>query len=147
MRPRNRPSRQCPKVPRLVGKTADGQEIKANIGRFGPYVQVDKTFVSIKPLDPQTITEAEARELYEAKLVKDAAKNIKEFASGIKILNGPYGPYITDGKKNARIAKDQDPAKLTEAEAKAMLAAAPAKKRGGFRRGKKTSKTTKKTKK
>jgi DNA topoisomerase-1 len=131
------------KLPRTVGKTADGQEIKANIGRFGPYVQVDKTFVSIKPLDPQTITEAEARELYEAKLVKDAAKNIKEFASGIKVLNGPYGPYITDGKKNARIAKDQDPAKLTEAEAKAILAAAPAKKRGGFRRGKKAAKKTK----
>lgn len=123
------------KLPRLVGKTETGQEIKANIGRFGPYVQVDKTFVSIKPLDPFSITEVEARQLIEAKVVKDAAKNIKEFKSGLKILNGPYGPYITDGKKNARIAKDQDPAKLTEKEAKAILAAAPAKKRG-FRRGK-----------
>jgi DNA topoisomerase-1 len=121
------------KLPRLVGTTTDGQDMKANIGRFGPYVQVDKTYVSIKPLDPMTITEAEARELYAAKLTKDAAKHINEFASGIKILNGPYGPYVTDGKKNARIAKDQDPAKLTEAEAKAILAAAPAKKRG-FRR-------------
>jgi DNA topoisomerase-1 len=122
-------------LPRLVGKTADGKDIKANIGRFGPYVQVDKTFVSIKPLDPRVITEDEARELYEAKLAKDAAKNINEFAGGIKVLNGPYGPYITDGKKNARIAKDQDPAKITESEAKKLLAAAPAKKRGGFRRG------------
>lgn len=120
------------KLPRLVGKTKDGKEIKANIGRFGPYIQVDKTFVSIKPLDPHTITEVEARELYEAKLAKDAARNIKEFASGIKILNGPYGPYITDGKKNARIAKEVDPAKITEEEAKKLLAAAPAKK--GFRR-------------
>ena len=127
------------KLPRLVGKTADGQDIKANIGRFGPYVQVDKVFVSIKPLDPQTITEAEARELYVAKLAKDAAKNIKEFSSGIKILNGPYGPYVTDGKKNARIAKDQDPAVLTEAEAKSILAAAPVKKRT-FRRRKGTAK-------
>ncbi|HEX4775002.1 MAG TPA: type I DNA topoisomerase [Candidatus Saccharimonadales bacterium] len=124
------------KLPRTVGKTADGQEIKANIGRFGPYIQVDKTFVSIKPLDPQSITEAEALQLYETKLVKDAAKNIKEFASGIKILNGPYGPYVTDGKKNARIAKDQDPTKLTEADAKALLDAAPAKKRGSRRRKK-----------
>ena len=81
--------------------------------------------------------------LYEAKLAKDAAKNINEFASGIKILNGPYGPYITDGKKNARIAKDQDPAKLTEAEAKKILAEAPAKKRGGFRRGKAPKKPNK----
>lgn len=122
------------KLPRTVGTTKDGEEIKANIGRFGPYIQVGKTFVSIKPLDPHTITEAESRELYEQKLTKDAAKNINEFASGIKVLNGPYGAYVTDGKKNARIAKDVDPAKLTEAEAKALLAAAPAKKRGFKRR-------------
>jgi DNA topoisomerase-1 len=128
-------------LPRLVGATADGQEIKANIGRFGPYIQVDKTFVSIKPLDPRTITEAEARELFVAKVAKDAAKHIKEFASGVKILNGPYGPYVTDGKKNARIAKEQDPAKLTEAAAKALLAAAPAKKRGARRQTKRRTKT------
>jgi DNA topoisomerase I len=124
------------KLPRVVGTTAEGQEIRANLGRFGPYVQVDKTFVSIKPLDPFTITEVEARELYSAKLAKDASKHIAEFASGIKILNGPYGPYITDGKKNARISKDSDPTNITETEAKKLLAAAPAKKRGGFRRSK-----------
>jgi DNA topoisomerase-1 len=131
------------KLPRLVGKTKDGQKIKANIGRFGPYVQVDKTFVSIKPLDPRDITLEQAIELYEEKLAKDAAKHINEFAGGIKVLNGPYGPYITDGKKNARIAKDVDPAKITEAEAKKLLAEAPAKKRGGFRRGKRTTKAKK----
>ncbi|HVV66557.1 MAG TPA: type I DNA topoisomerase [Candidatus Saccharimonadales bacterium] len=128
------------KLPRVVGKTEDGEEIKANIGRFGPYIQVGKTFVSIKPRDPLSVTEEEARELYAEKLAKDAAKNIQEFESGIKILNGPYGPYVTDGKKNARIAKEQDPAALTEAEAKAILEAAPAKKRG-FRRKKAAKKT------
>lgn len=127
------------KLPRSVGTTEDGKEIKANIGRFGPFIQVDKLFVSIKPLDPRTITEAEARDLYKEKLAKDAAKNIAEFASGIKVLNGPYGPYITDGKKNARIAKDLDPTKITEAEAKKILKEAPAKKRGGFRRGKRSA--------
>lgn len=131
------------KLPRVVGKTADGKEMKANIGRFGPYVQVDKTFVSIKPHDPLTITEEEARELYEAKLAKDAAKHIKEFeGSGIKVLNGPYGPYVTDGKKNARIEKDQDPSALSEEQAKAILEAAPAKKRG-FKRRRATSKAKK----
>lgn len=109
------------KLPRLVGKTEDGQDITANIGRFGPYIQVDKTYVSIKPHDPHEITEAEARELYADKLAKDKAKHINEFASGIKILNGPYGPYATDGKKNARISKDIDPSKITETEAKALL--------------------------
>jgi DNA topoisomerase-1 len=116
-------------LPRTVGKTDDGEEIKANIGRFGPYVQVGKVFVSIKPLDPHTITEAEARELYVEKLAKDLAKHIKTFDSGIKILNGPYGPYITDGKKNVRIAKSQDPEALTEAEVKALIESAPVKKR------------------
>lgn len=115
-------------LPRLVGQTDDGQDIKANIGRFGPYVQVGKTFVSIKPLDPHTITLEEALAAYAEKLAKDAAKHINEFASGIKVLNGPYGPYVTDGKKNARIAKDVDAATITEAEAKKLLAAAPAKK-------------------
>lgn len=129
------------KLPRTVGTTDDGQEIKTNIGRFGPYIQVGKTFVSIKPLDPHDITEDEARELYKEKLAKDAAKNIKEFASGIKILNGPYGPYVTDGKKNARIAKDADPHKITEAEAKELLEKAPAKKGRRFKRtAKKSSK-------
>ena len=124
-------------LPRTVGMTEDGQEIKGNIGRFGPYIQVGKLFVSIKPLDPHTITEAEARKLYAEKLAKDAAKNISEFPGGIKVLNGPYGPYVTDGKKNARIAKDADPKKITEAEAKKLLAEAPAKKRGFRRRSRK----------
>lgn len=129
------------KLPRLVGTTEDGQDIKANIGRFGPYIQIGKLYVSIKPLDPHEITEAEARQLYTEKLEKDAAKHINEFASGIKILNGPYGPYVTDGKKNARIAKGVDPKSLTEADAKELLAKAPAKKRS-FRR-KTTKRSTK----
>ena len=122
-------------LPRTVGTTEDGDDIKANIGRFGPYIQIGKLFVSIKPLDPHTITMEEAMDLYAAKLQKDADKNIAEFASGLKILNGPYGPYITDGKKNARIAKDIDPKSITEAAAKKLLAAAPAKKRS-FKRKK-----------
>lgn len=122
------------KLPRVVGKTAEGEEIKANIGRFGPYIQIGKTFVSIKPRDPLTISEAEARELYADKLEQIANKYIKEFPGGIQIVNGPYGPYITDGKKNARIPKDTEAAKITEAEAKKLLDSAPAKKRFRKRR-------------
>lgn len=93
-------------MPRLVGQTDDGKEIKANIGRFGPYIQVEKLFVSIKPLDPHTISLDEAKELYAAKLKTEAEKNISDFGDGIKVLNGRYGPYITDGKKNAKIPKN-----------------------------------------
>ena len=117
-------------LPRVVGTTEDGKEMKANIGRFGPYVQVDKIFVSIKPKSPFDITEAEARELYKAKLEKDANKYIQVFKSGIQVVNGPYGPYITDGKKNAKIPKEQDPKTLTEEECKKLLAEAPARGKG-----------------
>lgn len=120
------------KLPRLVGQTPDGKDIKANIGRFGPYIQVDKLFVSIKPEDPHDITLEKALELYEAKLKAEAEKNIADFGDGIKVLNGRYGPYITDGKKNAKIPKDADPKKITHEEAKKLLDEAPAKK--SFRR-------------
>jgi DNA topoisomerase-1 len=124
-------------LPRTVGTTEDGKEIKTNIGRFGPYVQVDKTFVSIKPKSPFDITEAEARELYKAKLEKDANKYIQTFPSGIQVINGPYGPYITDGKKNAKIPKDKDPKALTEEECKKLLEAAPARGKRRYPRRKK----------
>jgi DNA topoisomerase-1 len=117
------------KLPRHVGTLTTGEEIKANIGRFGPYIQVDKVYVSIKGIDPMKIGEAESRKLYAEKLKKDAAKHIAEFSGGLKILNGPYGPYVTDGKKNARIDKKIDPKTLKEADAKKILAEAPAKRR------------------
>ncbi|MBJ58493.1 DNA topoisomerase I [Candidatus Saccharibacteria bacterium] len=120
-------------LPRIVGTTEDGKDIKANIGRFGPYIQVDKLFVSIKPLDPHTITEQEARDLYAEKLKTEAEKNIADFGDGTKVLNGRYGPYITDGKKNAKIPKDTDPKAITHEQALELLAAAPAPKRRGTR--------------
>lgn len=116
------------KLPRLVGETDDGQEIKANIGRFGPYIQIGKLFVSIKPHDPHDITLVEAKELYAAKLKAEAEKNITDFGDGIKVLNGRFGPYITDGSKNAKIPKGTDPKEITHDEAKKLLAEAPAKK-------------------
>jgi DNA topoisomerase-1 len=122
------------KLPRLVGQTKDGKDIKANIGRFGPYIVIDKLFVSIKPLDPRDITLEQALELYAAKLKSEAEKNIADFGDGVKVLNGRYGPYITDGTKNAKIPKDTDPKKITHEEAKKLLAEAPATKKGRFKR-------------
>lgn len=121
------------KLPRLVGETSDGKLIQANIGRFGPYIQVDKLFVSIKPLDPQSISLAEARDLYAAKLQAEKEKNIADFGA-IKVLNGRFGPYVTDGTKNAKIPKGTDPKKLTEAAAKKLIDDAPATKRRPFKR-------------
>ncbi len=120
-------------LPRVVGQTEDGQDIKANIGRFGPYIQVGKLFVSIKGEDPHDITLEKARELYAEKLKAEAEKNIADFGD-VKVLNGRFGPYVTDGKKNAKIPKDTDPKSLTEADAKKLLADAPARGKHGGRR-------------
>ncbi len=113
-------------LPRVVGTTEDGQEIKANVGRFGPYIQVGKLFVSMKEHDPREITEDEARTLYAVKLKTESEKTISDWGT-IKVLNGRFGAYITDGKKNAKIPKDSDPKEITQVAAKKLLSEAPAK--------------------
>lgn len=128
------------KLPRIVGQTKDGEDIKANIGRFGPYVQIGKLFVSIKPEDPHTITLEKALELYDAKLKAEAEKNIADFGDGIKVLKGRFGPYITDGTKNAKIPKDVEPKDVTHEQAMELLAAAPAKKGRVVKRRRSTKK-------
>ncbi len=107
-------------LPRDVGATTDGQPITADIGRFGPYVKVGSLFVSIKDHDPFTITEKEARSLIAAKQKLEKERVIAVFGE-IQVLNGRFGPYVTDGKTNAKIPKDDDPKKLTEAAAKKLL--------------------------
>ena len=115
------------KLPRTIGETKDGEVIKANVGRFGPYIQIGKLFVSIKPLDPHEITLEQAIGLYDEKLKTEAEKNIADFGDGIKVLKGRYGPYITDGKKNAKIPKETEPAAVTHEMAKELLSKAPTK--------------------
>jgi DNA topoisomerase-1 len=67
------------------------------------------------------------------KLEMLANRVIADFGNGVQVLNGRYGPYITDGEKNARIPKETEPKDLTEAQCLELLAAAPAKK-GRFAR-------------
>ena len=114
-------------LPRLVGQTEDGQDIKANVGRFGPYIQIGKLYVSLKDIDPREVTQEQARELYAVKLKAEAEKNIADFGDGIKVLNGRFGPYVTDGSKNAKIPKDTDPKDITRDQAVELLANAPQK--------------------
>lgn len=119
------------KLPRVVGKTKDGAEITANIGRFGPYVHADKLFVSIKGQDPMTISEALAQKLIAEKQETERKKVIADFGK-IKVLNGPYGPYVTDGKLNAKIPKEVKPESLSESASAKLLAEAPTKPRRRF---------------
>ncbi len=114
------------KLPRELGESPEGEKISVNVGRYGPYVRYENKFVSIKDDDPYTITLDRALELVAAKKEADANKVILTFpGSEIQVLNGFYGPYITNGKKNAKIPKDREPASLTLQECEELIAAAP----------------------
>ena len=117
------------KLPRDLGETPEGEKVSASIGRFGPYVKYGSKYVSIRGEDPHTIELEQALEFIAKKKEEDANKLIKDFSDdGIQILNGRYGPYVTDGKKNAKVPKDTEPASLTLEQCKEMIAKAPARK-------------------
>ena len=111
-------------LPRNVGQTEQGEAILAAIGPYGPYLKVDKKFISLKEHDPLTVSETEARQVIINQAEATRLKIIADFGQ-IKILNGPYGPYVTDGKKNARIPKNQVAKDLDEAAARTLLEKAP----------------------
>jgi DNA topoisomerase-1 len=123
------------KLPRELGLTPEGEPVSANIGRFGPYVRYANKFVSIKGDDPYTITFERALELIAEKKIADANRLILDFPeAGIQVLNGRYGPYITNKMKNAKIPKDKTPKELTLEECQAFLAAAPERRGRGMKR-------------
>jgi DNA topoisomerase-1 len=114
------------KLPRKLGTTAAGEEITTNVGRFGPYVKYGAKYVSLKTDDPYEITPERALEVIREKEIADANRLILDFPdAGIQVLNGRYGPYITDKSRNAKIPKDKDPKSLTLEECQTLLAAAP----------------------
>ena len=116
------------RLPRELGVSEEGEKISVNVGRYGPYVRYDNKFVSLEEADdPYTVDLPRALELVREKKAADAEKYIKVFEKeGISILNGRYGPYITDGKKNVKIPKDKEPGALTLEECRALIAAPPA---------------------
>ena len=119
------------KMPRTVGVTESGETIKANYGRFGPYIQYGKKYVSLKEDTPEEVSLETALELIAAKEKFDAERVIKVFEdSEIQVLNGRFGPYIWNGKKrgkgqkNVTVAKvfgDKEPADLSLEECKKAI--------------------------
>jgi DNA topoisomerase-1 len=110
------------KLPRKLGQS-EGHEVSVGIGRFGPFAKRGSTYASLKKEDdPYTIELAHAVFLIEEK--EEIARNriIKSFdGSDIQVLNGRYGPYISDGKLNGRIPKDREPASLTLEEVQKLM--------------------------
>ncbi len=113
-------------LPRELGETAEGEKIVINIGRFGPYVRYANNFVSIRDDDPYTIGLERALELIAAKKAADIARILREWPDeGIRIMKGRWGPYATDGSRNARLPKETDPAALLLEDVKELIEKAP----------------------
>jgi len=95
------------KLPRTIGEH-EGEVVKANSGRFGPYIQIGKVFVSIpKEEDPMTISFDRAVELMLNKKIADASKVLKTFTErdDVQILDGRWGAYFKIGKNNYKLPK------------------------------------------
>jgi DNA topoisomerase-1 len=119
-------------LPKTLGQSKAGEEVVVGVGRYGPYVRHGKQFISLGEHDPYVVDMALAEQLIAEHGQTQKKRVIADFsAEGVQILRGPYGPYVTDGKKNARIPKDTDPESLDAAACVALLAKAPAK---SFRR-------------
>lgn len=130
------------KLPRKLG-LFEGNDVVVNIGRFGPYAQHDSKFYSLKKeMDPYTVELDEVAPLIEEKRKAAAESTIKIFEKEkIKILKGPYGPYIKQGLRNYKLPKDkqENAADLTIDEVKALIEEAKANPPKKAARGKKKS--------
>ena len=139
------------KLPRQLGETAEGEKVSASIGRFGPYIRYASKFVSLKEDDPYTVELPRALELIAAKKAADLAKILKVFpdtpVGEVQIVKGRWGPFITDGNKNARIAKDVEWESLSLEEILKLLEAAPDKKGKKKKTSKKKAAKRKRSKK
>lgn len=109
------------RLPKELGKTEEDEQITVRSGRFGPYLTVThpkkrKLSVNLGKLDPLTITLEEALPLIKEKKENPFRRTkqvIKKFdQSGLEVLNGRYGPYVSDGKINATIPKSMEPSEL-----------------------------------
>jgi DNA topoisomerase-1 len=119
------------KLPRMLGHLPTGEEVAVNIGRFGPYVRYGKNFVSLKKDDdPFTLELPRAIELVEQKAAAIEAATMRIFGdTGIRIVKGKFGPYITDGTRKARLPRTKTPEDVSVFECEAWLAEAEAAKK------------------
>ncbi len=122
------------RAPRVVG-SLDGKEILAAAGRYGPYLKYDGANITLdKSVDVSSITEEQAIDFIRNKDTKNVLKSFAENPS-VKVMNGRYGPYLTDGSNNFRIPKDMVAANLTFEECmKIMEETAPTAKKRTIRR-------------
>tara|TARA_R110002153_G_scaffold82364_6_gene207901 strand:+ start:279 stop:2579 length:2301 start_codon:yes stop_codon:yes gene_type:complete len=108
--------------PRVLGEY-EGSELSVAIGKFGPYVRLDKVYASItEEYKPETINYDEAVSLIKESLEEQKNRVIKDFESkDIFVLKGKYGAYIKKGKKNFKIPQSYEPKDLTLKECEEII--------------------------
>jgi len=122
-------------LPKTLGTNEKGEEVIVTIGRFGPYAKIGTNNFTLKDQDPYTITLEQVLNLTKEEAERKANIEIKAFPdTSIKILNGRYGPYITDGKKNGKIPADREPNSLTLEECTEIIKNAPERRKRFFKR-------------
>ncbi len=130
-------------LPRVVGLDEQGEEIKANIGRFGPYLQVKTNYYSLKTDDPYKVELPRALELIKELKEAKAKATIKVFEKeNIQVLIGQYGTYIKQGRKNYKIPKTIEASEITLEQCEEIIEKDPKSKKGGKKAA--TKKTTSK---
>ena len=109
-------------LPKTLGQNpGTGKDIKAGLGRFGPYVVCDGDYRSIpKTMSLFEINLEQALELMsKPKTGRGRAAPLKELGKhpvigeDIQVLSGKYGPYVKCGKTNATVPEGEDPMTLT----------------------------------
>jgi DNA topoisomerase I len=121
-------------LPRVVGTdTETGEQIVANFGRYGPYVKRGDEFRSLSGDDQVfTVSLEEAMDLFRQEKTsrRGASRRVlrelgahPDSGSAIRLLEGRYGPYVTDGTTNASLPKDLDADAVTLDDAVGLLRA------------------------
>ncbi len=121
-------------MPRLLGKHPQtGKEIRAGIGRFGPYVVHDGTFASLQAADNvldvelpralELLDKTAARKSRGSGPIQELGKYPDEKGDEIQVLTGRFGPYIKWGKTNVKITKEYEPETLTREQAIELIQA------------------------
>lgn len=116
-------------LPRPLGKHPEtGKEVKAGVGRYGPFVLHDGTFKSLKKDDHVlTVSLERAIELLKEKSKSRSSSALQDLGKHpetdepVKVMDGRYGPYIKYGRKNISLPKGTDPEKVTMADAVMLI--------------------------
>ena len=136
-------------LPRTLGKDPEsGEPVKAGLGRYGPYVQRGREYRNLESADrifTVTLDEALTLLAQEKKRARRPGRTVlmelgphPDTGEVIRVLEGRYGPYISDGNTNASVPRGADPAATTVEQAIELLAEAAQRKKtrrsGGRRR-------------